>query len=208
MDLDAVLCFKERRKVAKDNTVQYHGQTLQIFPGPERRTYARAHVEVQERLDGRLMVCHRGNILTPGEAPPLAATLRVLAATGPNIEYEMLDTTDEEIKAVKKRTGLGWDGDWYLDESKRTVHGDMVRAGMERARQRGKRIGRPRVTDRPDFAQRFAAAIELIRLGELSLTQAAKYLDIGYATLKRLMDDKNLPLIASDTGKNEYAEVV
>jgi hypothetical protein len=64
LDIDGVLCFKERRRVAKDNTVQYHGKTLQIFPGPERTTYAWAHVEVQARLDGRLLVSHKGKILT------------------------------------------------------------------------------------------------------------------------------------------------
>lgn len=214
MDLGALLCFKERRRVAKDNTVQYHGQTLQIFPGPERRTYARAHVEVQERLDGRLLVCYQGKILTPGEAPPLAATLRALASES---EPGIPETTDEEIKANKQRTGLGWDGDWYRDESKRSIHGGLVRAGMERARQQGKCIGRPRVTNRPGFAQRFAATIELIKLGELTLTQAARQLDIGYATLKRLMDglilqsqSEDVPSssIACDNDRNAYAEVL
>ena len=217
MDLDAMLCFKERRRVARDNTVQYHGQTLQIFPGPEHRTYARTHVEVQKRLDGRLLVCHRGNILAPGEAPPLAATLRSLATAGPEIESDILDTNEEKTKIDKQRTGLGWDGDWYLDESKRTIHGNLVRVGMERARQQGKRIGRPRVTDRPDFSQRFAVAIELIEQGQLTLTQAAKHLDIGYATLKRLMDSQNqlsqsedelLPPAACNTSRNKYAEVL
>ena len=32
IDIDGVLCLKERRIVAKDNTVQYYGKTLQIFP--------------------------------------------------------------------------------------------------------------------------------------------------------------------------------
>jgi hypothetical protein len=201
MDIDAVLCFKERRRVARDNTVQYHGQTLQIFPGPERRTYARAHVEVQDRLDGRLMVCYRGKVLTPGEAPPLAATLRALAATRPEDEPEIPDTIDEETKTNKRRTGLGWDGDWYQDESKRSMHSDLVRAGMERARQQGKRIGRPRVTDRPEFAERFTATMELVGKSEITLTQAARHLGIGYATLKRLTDDQ-IP------SRNAYAEVL
>jgi transposase len=201
MDIDAMLCFKERRRVARDNTVQYHGQTLQIFPGPERRTYARAHVEVQDRLDGRLMVCYRGKVLTPGEAPPLAATLRALAATRPEDEPEIPDTIDEETKTNKRRTGLGWDGDWYQDESKRSMHSDLVRAGMERARQQGKRIGRPRVTDRPEFAERFTTTMELVGKSEITLTQAARHLGIGYATLKRLTDDQ-IP------SRNAYAEVL
>lgn len=220
MDIDALLCFKERRRVARDNTVQYHGQTLQIFPGPDRRTYARAHVEVQERLGGQLLLCYQGNILTPREAPPLAATLRALASTRPEAEPEISDMIDEEPKANKQRTGLGWDGDWYRDKSKRSMHGDLVRAGMERARQQGKHIGRPRVTDRPEFAQRFAAVAERIALGILSKRQRAKELDIGYATLKRLLDgqmqlpsqsvkESSPPIPAvCDTSRNVYAEVL
>jgi hypothetical protein len=73
------------------------------------------------------------------------------------------------------------------------------------------------VTDRPEYTQRFAATLEIIRLDELTLTQIAKYLDIGYATLKRLMDcqfplsqskDKILPPIANDSSRNAYAEVL
>ncbi len=82
LDIDAVLCYKEVRKVARDNTVQYYGRTLQIFPGPERTSYARAHVEVQERLGGRLVICYRGKVLTPFEAPPLALQLRAKVAEG------------------------------------------------------------------------------------------------------------------------------
>jgi hypothetical protein len=36
LDLGGVLCIKELRRVAKDNTVQYHGRTLQLFPHLER----------------------------------------------------------------------------------------------------------------------------------------------------------------------------
>ena len=168
-------------------------------------------------LDGRLLVCYRGNILTPGEAPPLAATLRAMATARPENEYAISDTTDKERKTNKQRTGLGWDGDWYRDDLKKSMHGDLVRAGMERARQQGKHIGRPRVTDRPEFAQRFSATMELIRLGELTLSQAARQLDIGYATLKRVMnsqipssqhEDEILSSVACTTSRNEHAEVL
>ncbi len=73
LDLGSVLCIKELRRVAKDNTVQYHGRTLQLFPDLERPSYAGARVEVQERLDGSLLVRHQGKLLTPVDAPPLAA---------------------------------------------------------------------------------------------------------------------------------------
>ena len=50
LDLGGVLCVKELRRVAKDNTVQYHGRTLQLYPSTERPSYAGSRVEVQERL--------------------------------------------------------------------------------------------------------------------------------------------------------------
>ena len=60
--LDQILCFKHRRKVAKDNTVRFQLHTLQLLPGPERPSYAGAAVEVLEGLDGRLTVRHEGHI--------------------------------------------------------------------------------------------------------------------------------------------------
>ncbi len=59
---------------------------------------------------------------------------------------------------------------------------------MEQARQRGKRIGRHRVSERPEFEQRFTAVVERIGPGGISRRQAARELGIGYATLKRLLD--------------------
>jgi hypothetical protein len=218
LDIDAVLCVKELRRVAKDNTVQYHGHTLQIFPGADRRSYARTRVEVQERLDGRLLVCYRGKILTPGEAPPLAATLRALAATrsegesGAQMGIDMPDLTADEPKANKRRTGLGWESEWYRDESRKCMHRDLVRAGMERARQQGKRIGRPRVSERPEFSERFVAVAGRIGPGGLSRRQAAKELAIGYATLKRLLDAQsqspNWTAYQSPAIEKAYVEVL
>ena len=61
--LEQVLCFKHRRKVARDNTVRFQLHTLQLLPGAERPSYAGAAVEVLEGLDGRLSVRHEGRIL-------------------------------------------------------------------------------------------------------------------------------------------------
>ena len=193
LDIEGVLCIKELRRVAKDNTVRYHGHTLQLYPGAERASYAGARVEVQERLDGRLLVCHRGTLLTPEEAPPLAATLRALAearpADGHLAAWDMDMTASEEpAEAPKRRIGQGWDGDWYQDDAKKRTHRELVLAGMERALLLGKRIGRPSVTEREGFSQRFEAVVERIEPGGISRRQAARELAIGYATLKRLLD--------------------
>ncbi|MDD5127234.1 MAG: recombinase family protein [Dehalococcoidales bacterium] len=70
---------------------------------------------------------------------------------------------------------------------------ERVKAGMERARKQGHRIGRPMVTDRPDFQKCFGAILERLAQGKVSRRQAAKELKIGYATLKRLLDVRKKP---------------
>jgi len=65
---------------------------------------------------------------------------------------------------------------------------ERVKAGMERARRQGRRIGRPRVTDHRGFKSRFGAVLERLDRGELSRRRAAQELGIGFATLKRLLD--------------------
>lgn len=213
LDIDDVLCIKEPRRVARDNTVRYNGHTLQLFPGDERPSYAGSRVEVQERLDGRLLVWCQGKILTPEEAPPLAAALRASAdayyADGQlaiKAYKEALDSVPEKrVKTGKERVGLGWDGSWYEDDEKKSIHGKLVQAGMERARQQGKRIGRPAVTEREGFSQRFAAVVERLEQGEISRRQAARELAIGYATLKHLLDTR--PCISSDSRQGTLVAV-
>jgi len=197
LDVAAALCFKERRKVANDNTVQYKGQTIQIFPGNGRSSYARTHVEVQERLDGQLVVYYRGKIIVPGEASPLAISLRARAnAALENGSEEMLSSSFPENEETENDSAINKPQSriiWYEDSEMKRIHRDLVKAGMEQARQRGKRIGRPRVTERPEFQQRFADVIQRIGPGRLSRRQAAKELSIGYATLKRLLDKQIQP---------------
>ena len=65
---------------------------------------------------------------------------------------------------------------------------ERVKAGMERARRQGKRIGRPSVIEKRVFKTRFKAVMNRIESGELSRRKAARELDIGYATQKRLID--------------------
>ena len=76
LGLDGVLCFKYRRTVARDNTIRFAGRTLQLLPGLDRLSYAQAHVEVQERLDGSLVVTYQGRTIASQEAPPDPVTLR------------------------------------------------------------------------------------------------------------------------------------
>ena len=46
------LCFKDTRKVSRDNTVKYRWRILQLLPDPERPSYAGLRVDLLERPDG------------------------------------------------------------------------------------------------------------------------------------------------------------
>ena len=74
--LEQILCFKHRRKVARDNTVRFQLHTLQLLPERERPSYAGAAVEVLQGLAGRLSVRHEGRIISSQEAPPSPVFLR------------------------------------------------------------------------------------------------------------------------------------
>ena len=67
---------------------------------------------------------------------------------------------------------------------------ERVKAGMDRARKQGKHIGRPSVWVRRGFSKRFGAILERLNGGDISRRQAAKELGVGYATLKRLLEEQ------------------
>ena len=156
---------------------------LQLFPSLERPSYAGARVEVQERLDGRLLVRHREQILTPQEAPALATELRARVTAGPvTAILPDPDPTDwrpkQRIRAPVLLGPLAGETIWYEDAARKQVHRDLVVAGMERARQQGKRIGRPSMNERPEFEQRFAAVVQR-RIGRAFQKSSCQELGIG-----------------------------
>jgi hypothetical protein len=74
---DEVFCFKYYRRVGPDNVVRFGGHRLQIEPTNGRVSYARARVEVHERMDGSLAVYYQGRLLAARPAPSEASLLRV-----------------------------------------------------------------------------------------------------------------------------------
>lgn len=73
---DEVFCFKYLRTVAADNTVQLGEHRLQLLPGRNRISYAKAKVEVHERMDGSLAVYYHGEQVAAQSAPLEAPVLR------------------------------------------------------------------------------------------------------------------------------------
>ena len=103
VSLDGVLCFKHRRKVSRDNTVKYRRRTLQLLPDVTRPTYAGVQVEVQEDLDGRLLVQYQGQTIPSQEAPPRPGLLKETAAAPP-----------ECSRLARGSNGVGGRGDSHL----------------------------------------------------------------------------------------------
>ena len=75
-----------------------------------------------------------------------------------------------------------------LAEFELEVLSERVKAGMDRARRQGKHVGRPPVTVRPGFAEKWAAVRAELEAGRISRSEAARRLDCGYATLLRLLE--------------------
>ena len=80
LDLDRVLSFRYQRVVARDNTVRLDGRTIQIPPGPGRRSYFAARVSVHELLNGGLGVWYQDRWIARtsarGDNPTLRARKR------------------------------------------------------------------------------------------------------------------------------------
>jgi transposase len=76
LDLAGICCRKHVRTVANDNTVQFETRRMQLLPGPQRISYARCRVEVQQRLDGSLVIIYQGEPVAAQCAPTEAAAPR------------------------------------------------------------------------------------------------------------------------------------
>lgn len=197
IDLEGILCVKERRRVARDNTVQYRQRNLQLFPDADKVSYAGAYVEIQERLDGRTLACYQGKILTPQDAPPLAATLRAQANNIPNHPAMWKEPPLPKPPRVRKwrKQNRKWvgplagDGNWFEDPVRKKIHSELTKAGLERARQAGKRVTTLKVEEREGFSERFAPVFAQLEQKAITRRQAAEKLGISGPTLKRVLDD-------------------
>jgi transposase len=76
LDLDRVCAFHYVRRVAADNTVRVEDVTLQLAPGPGRRSYTRAWADVVQCLDGSWRVYVQERLVATTPAPPEPGQLR------------------------------------------------------------------------------------------------------------------------------------
>jgi len=63
LDLDRIVSLSYPATVANDNTVRQHGLVIDIPPGPKGRSYAKAHVELHQMLDGSWRVYYQNRLI-------------------------------------------------------------------------------------------------------------------------------------------------
>lgn len=75
-DLSRICAFHYAQAVAADNTVRVDEVRLQLLPGPGRRSYAKAHADVVQCLDGSWRVYVGDRLVATLPAPPDPGQLR------------------------------------------------------------------------------------------------------------------------------------
>ena len=187
--LEQVLCFKHRRRVARDNTVRFQLHTLQLLPGPERPSYAGAAVEVLEGLDGQLSVRHEGRIVPAQEARPSPIFLRNGHGRSATVPVP-----------TSGANGLGerWTAALKPLDSRAEEEQDQG-VITDRAATAGKlKATSPR---KPTFLQRERwKAIQKARRKGMSLRAIERELGINRATLRNYLDAEGPPTRQSRAG--------
>lgn len=85
LDPQTVFCFKYQRVVSNDNTITLASHHIQLLPGPQRRSYAKATVEGHERLDGSIAVFYQGTRVPSQHLTVTPPADRIPARTHPRV---------------------------------------------------------------------------------------------------------------------------
>jgi len=78
LDLDRIISFRYRSVVGNDNSVRIGGLILDLPPGPHRRSYAKAQVEVRQLLDGSWKVYYQDQLIAKHPSTELRDPVRAL----------------------------------------------------------------------------------------------------------------------------------
>jgi transposase len=78
LNLDRIISFRYASVVGNDNSIRIGGLVLDIPPGPARRSYAKANVEVRQLLDGSWRVYYQDQIIAKHPSTELRDPVRAL----------------------------------------------------------------------------------------------------------------------------------
>ena len=187
MCLERVLCFKYRRRVARDNTVRYRWRTLQLLPGTDRPSYAGAVVNVLEGLDGRLAVQHEERIVPSQEAPPRPSVLRGFAKR---------TTHSPVIHQPTNGLGRKWEAKLATLDTNHDAEHPIATSGRGGAGRVRKTATQRRSKPTPLQTARWKAVQKAKRKG-LSMRGIARELGIHRDTVKKYMNAESPPISPS-----------
>ena len=181
--------FKYSRKVARDKTVKYNWHTLQLLPSSERSTYVGAHVVVQERLDGKLVVCYQNQIVPTQEAPPRPGVLRTLNAT-----RGLGSVTVENLAAGMDTNGIG--GHEREGLGAMTAIGRGLAAGRLTTDRESEAVHPKAQPPRPPTPRQRARwkAVQRAKRRGLSLRAIARELGISRITVRKYVEASSPPV--------------
>ena len=78
LDLDRLVSFRYNSVVGNDNSIRIGGWVLDVPPGPARRSYAKAKVEVRQLLNGSWRVYYQDQIIAKHPSTELRDPVRAL----------------------------------------------------------------------------------------------------------------------------------
>jgi transposase len=78
LDLDRIISFRYRSVVGNDNSVRIGGLLIDLPPGPQGRSYAKAEVEVRQLLDGSWRVYYQDQVIATHPSTELRDPVRAL----------------------------------------------------------------------------------------------------------------------------------
>lgn len=76
LDLPRILAFRYEASVANDNAIRLGGITIDVPPGPGKRSYAGIRAEVRQLLDGSWRVYHQNKLIATAPASEVIEPIR------------------------------------------------------------------------------------------------------------------------------------
>jgi transposase len=132
LDLEGILSVRHFRVVGRDHTIRFRCQLLQLDPRSLGQSVASAKVEVQERLDGAIVVARHGRVIEatchPGRSSAgLAARLKGMTTMVQRQEASAAECAPDPDRRDVPR-GLRRQQEWWLAIQAAHANGLSLRA--------------------------------------------------------------------------------
>jgi transposase len=91
--LQPIISFRYPAVVANDNCLRLQGEIIDIPPGPGGRSYAKAHVEARQLLDGSYQVFYQGRLIAKTDPKPIREPIYTKARRKYTTQTQLVEKT-------------------------------------------------------------------------------------------------------------------